>query len=166
MRGFTLGMGILALVSGACADELTTDNSQALSPTLQHGKDLWFKATFGGEKFFSQILPGPPFNLSLGLDAALTSPRATRFTNWGLINDPDCVQGDASSGFLDKCTDPESAGVIGVRKKIVLTPQGPKVLIGVACASCHAGLDPANPPADPNHPTWANIHPTTGNQYI
>ena len=108
----------------------------------------------------------PPFNLQLGLDAALTSTRDTRFNQYGLINDPDCVQGDATTGFLDRCADPESAGVVGVRKKVVLTPAGPKVLIGVACAACHAGLDPANPPADPNHPAWANIHPTTGNQYI
>src|SRR3954467_13897972 len=69
---------------------------QALSPTLQHGKDVWFKSTFGGEKFFSIILPAAPFNLSLGLDAALTSPRDTRFASYGLINDPDCSQGDAT----------------------------------------------------------------------
>ena len=36
----------------------------------------------------------------------------------------------------------------------------------MACAACHAGLDPANPPANPNHPAWENIHATTGNQYI
>jgi hypothetical protein len=39
-------------------------------------------------------------------------------------------------------------------------------MIGVSCASCHAGLDPANPPANPNAPAWENIHPTVGNQYI
>src|ERR1044072_8438424 len=130
MRGITLG--ILALATTACAGESTTDTAQALSPALQHGRDVWFSETFGGEKFFSAIVQGPPFNLPIGLDVALTSPRATRFTQWGLLNDPDCVQGDASSGFFDKCTDPESAGVVGVRKKIVLTPTGPKVLIGVA----------------------------------
>jgi hypothetical protein len=164
---------VLAMITvvGACGvegpdgDELGNVEQQ-LSPALSHGKDVWFKSTFGGEKFFSLILPAAPFNLSLGLDAALTSDRNTRFTNWGLINDPDCVQGDASSGFLDKCTDPGSAGVVGVRKRIVVTPAGPKALIGVACAACHAGLDAENPPADPNHPTWDQIHATTGNQYI
>ena len=150
----------------ACTTELPTDETDQSVTNVQHGKDVWFKSTFGGEKFFSQILPAPPFNLSLGLDAALTSPRDTRFTNWGLINDPDCTQGDASTGYLDRCADPESAGVIGVRKKIALVNGAPQVLIGVACAACHAGLDPANPPADPNHPAWANIHATTGNQYI
>jgi hypothetical protein len=169
MRIRVLAMSLLVAVP-ACsteeADEQAGTVEQALSPSLQHGKDVWFKSTFGGEKFFSAILPGPPFNLQLGLDAALTSPRDTRFTNWGLINDPDCVQGDASSGYLDKCTDPESAGVVGVRKKIVQTPAGPKLMIGVACAACHAGLDAQHPPADPNHPAWENIHATTGNQYI
>ncbi|MEO8553590.1 MAG: cytochrome C, partial [Kofleriaceae bacterium] len=75
-------------------------------------------------------------------------------------------QGDASTGYLDRCADPESAGVVGVRKKVILTSTGPQVLVGVACAACHAGLDPQNPPADPNHPAWENIHATTGNQYI
>jgi len=163
LRSFAL----CSLIAAGCvADPGTDQTDQALTAQTQHGKDVWFKSTFGGEKFFSIILPGPPFNLKLGLDAALTSSRDTRFTDWGLINDPDCVQGDASSGYLDKCTDPESAGVVGVRKKIILTAGGPQVLIGVACAACHAGLDPANPPADPNHPAWENIHATTGNQYI
>jgi mono/diheme cytochrome c family protein len=158
---------VVLLAATACVDQGESTSEQAVTAQqLQHGQDVWFKSTFGGEKFFSVILPGPPFNLQLGLDAALTSDRNTRFNQYGLINDPDCTQGDASTGFLDRCADPESAGVIGVRKKVVVTPQGPKVLVGVACAACHAGLDPANPPADPNHPTWANIHATTGNQYI
>lgn len=164
---------VLAVFLGACGGEIIDDDlvvgegqPAALTPAQTHGKDVWFKSTFGGEKFFTLIAPNPPFNLHLGFDALLTSNRDTRFTEWGAINDPDCVQGDASSGFLDKCKDPESAGIVGVRKKILITPAGPKVLIGVACASCHAGLDPANPPADPNHPAWENIHPTVGNQFL
>ncbi len=164
MRGKIIGLLMLALGAG-CAEQ-TTEASQALSPELQYGRDIWFNETFGGEKFFTFIVSGPPFNLHLALDAALTSPRATRFNEYGLINDPDCVPGDASTFGFDKCTDPESAGVIGVRKKIVVTPQGPKLAIGVSCASCHAGFDPTNPPANPNEPEWENIHPTTGNQYI
>jgi mono/diheme cytochrome c family protein len=158
---------LCSLFACVAADESPTQTTtQALTAQQQHGKDVWFKSTFGGEKFFSEILPAPPFNLQLGLDQALTSPRDTRFSNYGLINDPDCTQGDATTGYLDRCADPESAGVVGVRKKIVLTAAGPRVEIGVACAACHAGLDPANPPADPNHPAWDNIHATTGNQYI
>jgi mono/diheme cytochrome c family protein len=133
---------------------------------IQHGRDIWLTSTFGGEKFFSVILPGPPFNLTLGLDLALTSPRDSRFASFGLINDPDCAPGDASTGFLDRCPDPTASGVVGIRKTVVVGPDGPHVLVGVACAGCHAGLDPANPPDDPNHPAWANIHPTVGNQYL
>ncbi len=165
MRGITIA--VLALGLAACADEPTTElDTQALSPALKHGRDVWFNETFGGEKFFSVIVQGPPFNLHLALDQALTSPRATRFNDWGLINDPDCTPGDASTFGFDRCEDPESAGVIGVRKKIVQTPAGPKIMIGVSCASCHAGLDPSNPPLNPNEPESDNIHATVGNQYI
>src|SRR6185503_12550996 len=165
-----LAVILAASVLPACGGQVVVDSTgastAALTPQLAHGRDVWFNSTFGGEKFFSLILPNAPFNLKLGFGAMLTSNRDTRFNDWGVLNDPDCVQGDASSGYLDKCKDPESAGVIGVRKKIVVTAAGPKVLIGVACASCHAGLDPSNPPADPNHPTWDNIHATVGNQYL
>jgi cytochrome c5 len=167
-NGKLLGLALM-LALPACGGQIVDDEataSAALTPQVQHGREVWFNSTFGGEKFFSLILPGPPFNLTLGLDQILVSDRNTRFDKWGVLNDPDCVQGDASSGFLDKCKDPASAGVVGVRKRVILTTAGPKVLIGVSCASCHAGLDPANPPADPNHPGWDNIHATTGNQYI
>jgi mono/diheme cytochrome c family protein len=143
---------------------------QALTAQQLHGQSVWFNSTFGGEKFFTLILPGPPFNLPIGLGNALTSPRDTRFDNWGLINDPGCVPGNALTGGLDICADPNSAGVVGVRKfpnpNYTPTNGQPPVLIGVACAGCHAGLDPQNPPANPNHPSWANIHPTVGNQFI
>ena len=135
-------------------------------PSWKRGRDVWFEATFGGEKFFSLILPGPPFNLPLGFDELLTSDRNTRFATWGVLNDPDCTPGDVTTGFLDKCDDPESSGVIGIRKFPNPSPTGPTYLFGVSCASCHAGLDPANPPADPNHPEWSNIHPTVGNQFL
>ncbi|HEY5921199.1 MAG TPA: hypothetical protein VIV11_05990 [Kofleriaceae bacterium] len=166
MRGIKFVVLALAVATPGCTGEEITDTDQALSPQLKHGRDLWFNETFGGEKFFSGIVQAPPFNLHIALDLALTSPRATRFNEWGLLNDPDCVQGDATTGFLDRCEDPQSAGVIGVRKKIVVTPTGPRVMIGVSCASCHAGLSPTNPPANPNAPQWENIHPTVGNQYI
>ncbi|HEX3760862.1 MAG TPA: hypothetical protein VHW23_19320, partial [Kofleriaceae bacterium] len=136
-----------------------------LTPQEKHGQDIWLHSTFGGEKFFSLILPEAPFNLRLGFDALLATPRSQRFTQWGAINDPDCSDGDGSTGF-DRCNDPHATGIVGIRKFDNPLPVGPRVLIGVACASCHAGLDPARPPVDPNHPSWANIHLTTGNQYL
>jgi cytochrome c5 len=158
---------LLAFAAGVgCTSEDTTTSTQALTPTQAQGRETWFKETFGGEKFFTDI--APTMGLHLALDLALTSNRATRFNEWGLINDPDCVQGNAQTGYLDYCPkDPGSAGVIGVRKKpVIVNGQVVGFKIGVACASCHAGLDPANPPLDPNRPAWENIHATVGNQYI
>jgi hypothetical protein len=131
---------------------------------VAEGGDIWFKSTFGGERFFSLILPNPPFNLPLGFHQMLTSSRDTRFDEFGVINDPDCTPGDATTGYLDRCADPESAGVIGIRK--FANPSGGPPLVGITCAACHAGLDPVHPPANPNHPHRKNIHPTVGNQYL
>jgi len=167
--------------AGACGSDPTNDpatddgavhTAAALAPAdaharaIAHGRELWLTATFGGETFFSLILPAPPFNLRLGLDDVVTSNRDTRFDRWGVLNDPDCTAGDASTGFLDRCADPGSTGVIGIRRFPNPTPSGPPVLLGVACASCHAALDPTHPPANPNHPAWENIVLTLGNPYV
>lgn len=137
----------------------------SLTPQQEHGKEVWLNSTFGGETYFSLILPAAPFDLRLGFDAVLATPRSQRFTRWGILNDPDCTDGDGSTGF-DRCDDPHATGVVGIRRFDNPLPAGPRVLIGITCASCHAGLDPARPPADPNHPSWENIHLTTGNQHL
>lgn len=164
LTAILISSAILLALSAALAMARQGSDTRADALTLQqrHGRDIWFKSTFGGEQFFSVILPQPPFNLPLGIPQALTSNRDGRFNQWGLINDPDCVAGDASTGFLDRCADPNASGVVGIRK----FTSGSDVLFGVTCAACHAGLDPSNPPQDPNHPKWENIHPTVGNQYI
>ena len=177
-------IGLLAMASAAgCAGQASTTDgtaattSAALSSDEQAGRDTWFNATFGGEKFFSLILPQAPFNLKLGFDQILTSDRNTRFDTFGVVNDPDCVQGDITTGYLDKCADDAnvgsyngaSAGIVGVRKMLNPLrgqPGQPPIIVGVSCAGCHAGLEAQNPPADPNHPGWANINATTGNQYL
>jgi hypothetical protein len=148
--------------------------TQQLTAAQLHGRDVWFNSTFGGEKFFTLILPNAPFNLPIGLDLVLTTPRDVRFDTWGTINDPDCTDGNAETGGLDICADPNASGVVGVRKfpnptfdpGAPIGPTNEPFLVGVACAGCHAGLDPQNPPADPNHPSWSNIHATVGNQYL
>jgi mono/diheme cytochrome c family protein len=170
---------LAAVAAVGCAGQAGSDDGTSTaavsSADLAAGKDTWFKSTFGGQHFFTQILPNAPFNLPIGFDAILTSDRNTRFNAFGVINDPDCVQGDASSHYLDKCADDAnlfnfddingaSAGVVGVRK--FLDKKTGQLLVGVSCAGCHAGLDAQNPPADPNHPAWANIAATTGNQYL
>jgi hypothetical protein len=37
--------------------------------------------------------------------------------------------------------------------------------VGMACAFCHVGMSPVNPPADPEHPQWGNLSGTVGSQY-
>src|ERR1700736_3057049 len=93
---------LLAAALAACGgggDGSANSNGQAVSsaaPTpgqIADGRNTWLTATFGGEKFFSLILPGPPFNLPLGFNQVLLTPRAVRFDTWGVINDPDCTDG-------------------------------------------------------------------------
>jgi hypothetical protein len=118
--------------------------------------------------------------------------RDERFTRFGVINDPDCTQAKAPDQYglwLDDCTREdvqgpvgEPAGIMGLRrfknpkfdpkawdlKKYLADPAKvePPYLIGVACAFCHVGFNPLHPPADPEHPTWHNLHPGIGNQYF
>ncbi len=155
------------------------------TPQLAHGQALWLKATFGGETFFTVLLP-QVLGLQLGFDEVLTTPRSQRFDRWGVVNDPGCTDGDATTGGLDRCTpdtspsDPdypvmgEPSGVVGIREFANPAfdpaqppgPANPPLLFGVSCAGCHAGLNPQHPPADPNHPTWDDITLTMGNQYL
>jgi hypothetical protein len=37
--------------------------------------------------------------------------------------------------------------------------------VGMACAFCHVGPSPTNPPADPEHPKWENLSSIVGAQY-
>ena len=37
--------------------------------------------------------------------------------------------------------------------------------VGMACAFCHVGPSPLNPPADPENPKWENLASNTGAQY-
>lgn len=142
----------------------TPGNDEPDPEAVRRGRDVWLTGTFGGERFFGEILPRPPFGLTLGFDVLLTTDRDRRFDEFGAINDPDCEPGDASTGGYDRCPDPHASGVVGIRR--FDDPGGGPPRFGVTCASCHAGLDPTRPPADPNHPGWASIHLTVGNQYL
>ncbi|MGB6745444.1 MAG: hypothetical protein WBE38_17490 [Terracidiphilus sp.] len=126
------------------------------------------------------------------LQAVDSRYRGERFHRFGVINDPDCTQANAPDQYglwLDTClrkdrTGPvgEPVGIIGLRRfrnpkfdskawnlaKYLADPAKvePPYLIGVACAFCHVGFNPLHPPADPEHPTWHNLHPGIGNQYL
>jgi hypothetical protein len=156
----------------------------------RRGRDVWFKGTFGNQDeiylHFSRTTPN-------GIDDIWypwldTRERKHRFTKWGLINDPDCTQGDESTFWWDKCPDPHSSGVLGYRKyvadptkdatgKVVFDPQTApyrkdelqknlRYVIGHPCVQCHVGFDPTRPPKDPNEPAWENLSGTIGNQHI
>jgi hypothetical protein len=38
--------------------------------------------------------------------------------------------------------------------------------VGMSCGFCHVGPNPVNPPADPEHPQWANLSSNVGAQYF
>ena len=112
---------VLALLAGF--DGETSNDSRSvgtpqdrLTAREARGRDVWFNETFGGERFFSLILPAPPFNLPLGFEAILRSDRATRFDQFGVLNDPDCEAGDESTDHLDRCSDPNATGIVGMRR--------------------------------------------------
>lgn len=133
--------------------------------SIDRGRDIWFESTFGGEQFFAWLATQAPPDrrVEVGFEAVINTPRSERFDTWGVINDPDCAADPA--GGPDLCTDPTATGIVGIRKSQPAGPQGP-TLYGIACASCHAGIDPLHPPADPSEPSWDNIHATIGNMYV
>ena len=45
-------IAMLFVSAGACFAENNQD--------VAEGRDIWFKSTFGGERFFSLVLPNPP----------------------------------------------------------------------------------------------------------
>jgi len=157
-----LGLGL-----GGClaqGDDTTATATSALDngQAARRGRDIWFKNTYGGEKFFTFLAnhPDPAKRIVIGFVNVVTTPRDQRFATWGTINDPDCVANPA--GGMDICPDPNATGVVGIRK---FPGPGGTYQFGAACAACHAGFDPVHPPADPEEPTWANINPTIGDQY-
>ena len=154
---------------------------------VRRGRDVWYKGTFGNqdENYLLQSRVVGKENMYYPwLD---TRTRKHRFSKWGLINDPDCVEGDASTNWYDKCQDPHSSGVLGYRKyyadpikdkegKVVYDPktapyseteikENKRYVVGHPCVQCHVGFDPTNPPQNPNEPKWENLSATIGNQH-
>ena len=152
---------------------------------IRRGRDAWFKGTFGNQDYFAlhvgNGLYGEPRypDQTHWLD---TRNRDDRYRLWGMINDPDCEAGDESTYWLDRCADPKSSGVVGLRKYInddppegfdpYTTPyqegeigDSRRFVIGQACAVCHVAFDPTHPPPDPNAPGWEHLTGHIGNQY-
>jgi len=146
------------------SDEISheTQQSTSSSDAIDRGRDVWFKNSYGGEKFFTFLAnhPDPAKRIKIGFEAVLNTPRSVRHDIWGVVNDPDCTANPM--GGMDICPDPEATGVVGMRQTSARGFQE----FGAACAACHAGMDPNNPPADANNPSWDNIHATIGNQKL
>lgn len=153
----------------------------------RHGRDVWFKGTFGNQDEEYLHLARTVGAENVWYPWMDTRTRAERFTKWGMINDPDCTQGDASTNWYDRCPDPHSSGVLGYRKyladptkdesgKVIFDPanapyspeelkKNQRYVLGGPCVQCHVAFDPTNPPKNPNAPKWENIHATIGHQY-
>lgn len=153
----------------------------------RRGRDVWFKGTFGNQDEEYLHLARTVGKDNVWYPWLDTRERKHRFTKWGMINDPDCTEGDASTNWYDRCPDPHSSGVLGYRKylqdptkdasgKVVFDPATSpyrkdelkgnlRYVLGGPCVQCHVAFDPTNPPKDPNQPKWENLHATIGNQY-
>ena len=178
-------------VAGLFKDVEAKDPAKAkeLRERARRGRDVWFKGTFGNQDepylHFARAAGGQDKIWYPWLD---TRERKNRFTKYGLVNDPDCTEGDASTYWMDKCPDPHSSGVLGYRKyyadptkdkdgKVVFDPKtsayrddelkkNMRFVVGHPCVQCHVGFDPTNPPKDPNQPKWENLSATIGNQHV
>ena len=144
---------------------------------IRRGRDVWFKGTFGNQDYFALHVGNGLYGYPRYPDQTHwldTRNRDERWSKWGMINDPDCEAGDESSYWLDRCTDPKSSGVVGLRKYLnddppagfdpLTTPyqegeigDSRRFVIGQACAVCHVAFDPTHPPADPNAPEWPHL---------
>lgn len=153
-----------------------------LTEAENRGRCTWYLWTGGNEKFYR--------TMSLKTDGALDllklidSRQHDRFNRLGAVNDPGCEQAtepDEYGLWLDKCKDPHSTGIIGMRKfenpnfvpaqwdaqKYSQDPTiEPPYRIGLSCAICHVAFNPLNPPKDTEKPRWENLVSALGNQYI
>ena len=158
---------------------------QEFKDRVRRGRDVWHKGTFGGQDYFIQHVGGGTYGTPRSPDQSHwldTRTRDDRYRKYGMINDPDCELGDASTYWLDKCKDPHASGVIGIRKYINRKPPegfdpytspyeegeiglAKRYVTAQACAVCHTAFDPTNPPVDANNPKWENLSGHIGNQY-
>ncbi len=225
---FVLGLGLLGSFA-ACKPRQDSslkaaDGGAAATSEVEMGRLIWYKAA-NNFKFHTHSV-GVKIGVPQDWYRVLRSDkRNERFKTWGLINDPDCRPGDASSYFMDVCEGDEgpsgllaaigksekdrawkdpgctvsgsydeldcelafgtSSGAMGYQKfpnprfdeKAWAAHDGwkgfdpfddsmePPVMIGTACGSCHIAFNPNNPPADPEHPKYENLHGLVGNQY-
>jgi hypothetical protein len=174
-----------ALVDGLCTWYLWQGGDPAsFNGDPNSGGDPFFWRALEQKTAAIEELTKLPVTISL-LKFVDSRHRGQRFKTLGLINDPGCTQTaepDAYGLYLDRCSDPYSAGIVGLR----LTPNPkfdpshwdaaeffkdprtyePPYLVGMACGSCHVAFNPLKPPANPEQPRWENLAGSIGNQYL
>ncbi|XHR83405.1 MAG: hypothetical protein ACFKPT_03255 [Gloeotrichia echinulata GP01] len=154
-----------------------------LTDAEKRGRCTWYLWTGGNAKYYRDLAKRTKGGVDL-LRLVDSHEHDQRFQHYGAINDPGCEKAtgpDEYGLWLDKCKDPLSSGVIGLRKfknpnfdkakwdaKKYATNVNiePPYVIGQTCAICHVAFDPLNPPKDKEHPQWENLVPALGNQYI
>ena len=188
----TLFLGMLCSAQPYAQEPDTYDyGARNLTPLEKEGRNTWYFWTGGGEKFWRQVA-GITHGITDLLQYVDSRRRPERFKLLGVLNDPDCkaaAQPDEFGLWMDVCTAVDipgipstSSGVVGLRKfanpkfdkfvwdvkKYVADPATvePPYLIGMTCGFCHIGLNPLNPPRDPENPRWSNFSSAIGNQYF
>ncbi|MBW4597255.1 MAG: hypothetical protein KME46_31255 [Brasilonema angustatum HA4187-MV1] len=156
-----------------------------LTEAENRGRCTWYLWTGGNDKYYRDVAKRTRGEVDLlGLLDNSIVDRDKRFEEFGTVNDPGCekaTEPDEYGLLLDKCKDPESSGIIGLRKfknpnfdPVKWDPKQykqdsqiePPYRIGQSCAICHVAFNPLKPPKDPVHPKWENLVPALGNQYI
>ncbi len=79
------------------------------------GRDIWIKATAGDARFFAYVFPQRVAGKSINWpDMLLAEKKRVRFTEYGLINDPDCcspsVDGECVKKFGRNISEKETFG--------------------------------------------------------
>ncbi|MCB1858963.1 MAG: cytochrome c [Gammaproteobacteria bacterium] len=65
---------------------------QGLDPSQRAGREIWYKATAGNDRFHTYVFQQRIGVLIDWYRVLSSKSREDRFTAWGLINDPDCCQ--------------------------------------------------------------------------
>jgi RoxA-like, cytochrome c-like len=162
-----------------------------LSPLEIRGRDTWYFWTAGDQNFYRKvaIVTDGDFDLLKVIDSRRYGQR---FRTLGVLTHPGCTQATRADEYglwLDDCPADnipdipgKPSGVVGLRRfdnpgfdrskwsveQYMRHPKNvePPYLVGVACGFCHVGFDPLHPPDDPERPTWRNLAPAIGNQYL
>jgi hypothetical protein len=166
-----------------CGDLGYLPPSPELTEAENRGRCTWYLWTGGNETLYRTLTVSTKGQIDL-LKTLDSRQHDERFKVLGAMNDPACKKAtkpDQYGLWLDECQDPQSTGVIGMRKfpnpkfvadkwdaeKYFKKPTiEPPYRVGLSCAVCHVALNPLKPPADPANPRWENLVSTLGNQYI